>query len=158
MPNMGSIAAAIGSLKTAADLAKGFLDLKEIAAQQGKVIELQGVILAAQSSALAAQSDQFTLLDEINTLKAKMAELEEWNAEKKRYERKNVGFGSYAYVLKPQERGTEPPHWACTNCFEHNHVATMQLTFVLKRGQVWTCPSCKSTIDPGRHVIAWPDD
>jgi hypothetical protein len=158
MVGMGSIASAIGSLKTAADLAKGFLDLKEAAAVQGRVIELQGVILAAQSSALAAQSDQFALLEEIRSLKAKMADLEAWDTEKKRYERKNVGYGSFVYVLKPEERGTEPPHWACANCYEHGHIATVQLTFVPKRGQVWTCPSCKNTIDPGTHVISWPKD
>jgi hypothetical protein len=43
MPDMGSIAAAIGGLKTAADITKGFLDLKEAAAVQGRVIELQRI-------------------------------------------------------------------------------------------------------------------
>ena len=81
---MGSIAAAIGGLKTAAEIAKGFLDLKEVAAVQGKVIELQGVILAAQSSALAAQSDQMTLLEDIRALKEKMAKLEAWEAGRRR--------------------------------------------------------------------------
>jgi hypothetical protein len=158
MVDVGTIASAVGSLNAAAQIAKGMLSLHDLQAVQGKVIELQGVILSAQSSALSAQSEQFSLLEEIRRLEAKMADLETWNTEKKRYERKNVGFGSYAYVLKPQERGTEPPHWTCTNCFEHNHIATLQLTFVPKRGQVWTCPSCKSTVDPGRHVITWPED
>jgi hypothetical protein len=54
MVDGASIAAAIGSLKTAADIAKGFLSLKETAAVQGKVIELQGHILAAQSTHLLA--------------------------------------------------------------------------------------------------------
>jgi hypothetical protein len=36
MPDIGSITAAISGLKTAAEIAKGFLDLKEIAAVQGK--------------------------------------------------------------------------------------------------------------------------
>jgi hypothetical protein len=108
MVDGASIAAAIGSLKTAADIAKGFLSLRETAAVQGKVIELQGHILAAQSSALAGQSDQLSLLEEIRSLKAKMAELEAWGAEKKRYELKNVGYSALVYVLKPEERGSTP--------------------------------------------------
>ncbi len=64
MTYMGSIQAAIGSLKAAGDIAKGFMQLKTTAEIQSKVIELQSVNLAAQSSALAAQSDQFSLLEE----------------------------------------------------------------------------------------------
>lgn len=117
MPDMGSISAAIGGLKTAADIAKGFLDLKEAASVQGKVIELQGVILAAQSSALAAQSDQFSLLEEIRGLKQKMADLEAWNAEKQRYELKALATGIVAYSLKPSMSNGEPAHYLCANCF-----------------------------------------
>src|SRR2546430_14048114 len=142
MVDGASIAAAIGSLKTAADIAKGFLSLKETAAVQGKVIELQGHILAAQSSALAGQSDQLSLLEEIRSLKAKMAELEAWGAEKKRYELKNVGYSALVYVLKEEERGSTPPHWVCANCYEGGHAAILQYVMVPKLGNVWTCPSC----------------
>jgi hypothetical protein len=157
MVDGASIAAAIGSLKTAADIAKGFLSLKETAAVQGKVIELQGHILAAQSSALAGQSDQLSLLEEIRSLKAKMAELEAWGAEKKRYDLKNVGYSALVYVLKPEERGSTPPHWMCTNCYEGGHAAILQYVMVPKRGNVWTCPSCKNTIEPGTSSVKWPD-
>jgi rubrerythrin len=151
-----SIAATIGSLKTAADIAKGFLSLKETAAVQGKVIELQGHILAAQSSALAGQSDQLSLLEEIRALKAKMAELEAWNTEKKRYELKNVGYSALVYTLKEEERGSTPPHWICANCYEGGHAAIIQYVMVPKQGNVWTCPSCKNTIEPGTSSLKWP--
>jgi rubrerythrin len=156
MIDAGSIAATIGSLKAAADIAKGFLDLKEAAGVQGRVIELQSAILAAQSSALAGQSDQLSLLEEIRSLKAKMAELEAWNAEKKRYDLKNVGYSAFAYVLKEEERGSTPPHWVCTNCYEGGHAVILQYVMVPKRGNVWTCPSCKNTIEPGTSSVDWP--
>jgi hypothetical protein len=144
MIDASSIAAAVGSLKAAADIAKGFLDLKEAAGVQGRVIELQSAILAAQSSALAGQSDQLSLLEEIRSLKAKMAELEAWNAEKKRYDLKNLGYSALAYVLKEEERGSTPPHWVCTNCYERGHAVILQYVMVPKLGNVWTCPSCSN--------------
>jgi rubrerythrin len=157
MVDGASIAAAVGSLKTAADIAKGFLSLKETAAIQGKVIELQGHILAAQSSALAGQSDQLSLLEEVRSLKAKMAELEAWDTEKKRYDLKNAGYSALVYVLKEEERGSTPPHWVCTNCYERGHAVILQYVMVMKRGNVWTCPSCKNTIEPGVSLVKWPD-
>jgi hypothetical protein len=148
MPDMGSIAAAIGGLKTAADIAKGFLDLKEASAVQGKVIELQGVILAAQSSALAAQSDQFSLLDEIRGLKQKMADLEAWKAEKERYQLNDVGHGSLAYVLKEDMLGGEHPHKICAACYQHGKKSILQpdqdgFDLLLK------CLECKAQIKIG---------
>lgn len=126
MPDMGSIAAAIGGLKTAAEITKSFLDLKEAAAVQGKVIELQGVILAAQSSALAAQSDQMTLLEDIRALKEKMAKLEAWEAEKQRYKLTQFTPGVFAYALKPEEANGEPPHQLCAACFDKGQKSVLQ--------------------------------
>ena len=50
--DIGSIQAAIGSIKTVGDIAKGMMDLKMASKIQSKVIELQREILSAQSSAL----------------------------------------------------------------------------------------------------------
>jgi len=47
MVDMGSIAAAVTSLKAATDIAKGFADIKTMADVQGKVVTLQSEILAA---------------------------------------------------------------------------------------------------------------
>ena len=54
MIDMGSIAAALGGLKTAGELAKAIIQIKSEVDRNAKVIELQSVILAAQSSAIAA--------------------------------------------------------------------------------------------------------
>jgi hypothetical protein len=145
MPDIISIAAAIGGLKTAADITKGFLDLKETAAVQGKVIELQGVILNAQSSALAAQSDQLGLLEEVRGLKAKMAELEAWDAQKKRYALTDYGGGTFAYALKPASANGEPLHRICPACYEKGRRSVLQ-----NHGrnayhqEMASCPACET--------------
>jgi hypothetical protein len=147
MVDAGSIAAAIGSLKAAAELTKGFLDLKEAAAVQGKVIELQGLILAAQTSALAAHSDQFALLEEIRSLKTKMAELEAWAAEKERYQLKDFGGGTFAYELKQGEANGEPPHRICAACYQKGHKSILQTRGRNAFKQDMTfCPSCNIEI------------
>lgn len=146
----GEIFAGLGALKTAFDLAKGLKDIDDATRRNAAVIELQEKILTAQSS-------QAELVDRIRALEEKVTGFETWNREKRRYERKNVGWGAFAYMLKKEERGGEPPHWICTQCYEHGHAVTLQLVFEVNRGQVWRCPSCKNTIDPGKHVIEWSD-
>jgi hypothetical protein len=46
-------------------------------------------------------------------LEAEMAGLKAWDAEKQNYELKSIGPGSVAYMMKPDKRGSEAPHWLC---------------------------------------------
>jgi hypothetical protein len=144
MVDIGTIASAVGSLNAAAQIAKGMLSLHDMQAVQGKVIELQGVILAAQSSALAAQSDQLSLLEEIRALKAKMAELEAWDAQKKRYQLKDFGAGTFAYELKRDEAQGEPPHRICAHCYESGHRSILQFSHHSEGQDYFDCPRCKT--------------
>ena len=123
------------------------MELKTAAEIQGKVIELQGVILAAQSSALAAQSDQFTLLEQIRELKAEMAKLEAWNAQKQRYGLKEIVPGSFAYVLKRSEAKGEPAHAVCAACYERGAKSILQdNNDPLIDKHLLECPSCRATV------------
>jgi hypothetical protein len=152
MVDVSSIAAAIGSLKTAAEIAKGFLDLKETAAVQGKVIELQGVILAAQSAALAGQSEQFSLLEKVRELETEMAKVKAWETQKQRYDLVSIGTraGLFAYALKPECRGAEPPHYICANCYEDGRKSILQFHQQYGKLDTFICSSCKTEISsPG---------
>lgn len=157
MPVLATFATVTGSLKAAADTVKTMINLRDTAAFLAKANELQGQISAALADAIAAYEAQTTQLQHIRELEEEVGKLKTWEAEKKRYELKNVGFGAYAYVLKPAERGIAPPHWACTNCYEHGHAAVIQYVHEPKRGSVWRCPSCKSTIEPGVSNAKWID-
>jgi Zn finger protein HypA/HybF involved in hydrogenase expression len=159
MPDMGSISAAISSLKTAADLAKGFFDLKEAAAVQGKVIELQRVILNAQSSALEGQSDQQKLHDRIRELETELAKLEGWEKEKGRYVLRKLPPGVYVYSLKKEAADREPPHHLCAKCFNNGKKAILQESGI----DYMKCHECGSEFYPhhtGRSVTvenSWDD-
>lgn len=142
-----AIGTAIASLKAAGDLAGGFLKLRDMAQVQGRVIELQSLILAAQQSALAAQGEQFALLEEKRALEKHVADLEAWEREKERYQLQEVGRGSFAYTLRPEARGSEPPHMLCPNCYQQGRKSLLQATDVLmQRQRVHRCPACAAEV------------
>src|SRR5258705_1817703 len=148
---VGEAIAGLSALKSAFDIAKGLKDIDDAVRRNGAVIELQEKILAAREA-------QTVLLDRVDELEKEVASFERWEREKQRYELKDLGWGAFAYMLKPPERGTEPPHWLCTNCYEHNHKALIQRISKKGEGLVWTCPACKNTIRPNIGAIACMDD
>lgn len=151
MIDMASISAAVTSLKTATDIAKGLMEIKTATEIQSKVIELQSVILAAQSSALAAQSEQFSLLEKIRQFEAKMAEIEAWKNEADRYQLTDYGGGTFAYSLKPgMERG-EPSHRICAACYQKGHKSILQNSGTYSGREKVHCPRCEQSFFLGHY-------
>jgi hypothetical protein len=158
MPDVGSIAAIFTSLKAAKDVAEAMVDLRDAAAFQSKLLEFQSNLIDANGAMFAAQDERTTLLQRVSLLEKEVANSKAWDARKQRYELKKLGYSAFAYMLKKDERGSEPPHCVCTNCFEDERISIIQYTIV-KRGEgfVWVCPACKSTIDPHSGSIDWID-
>jgi hypothetical protein len=141
----------ISALKAAFDMAKALKDIDNAATRNAAVIELQEKILTAQEH-------QSALIQHVRNLEKEVADFKAWDAEKARYERKNVGYGAFAYMLKPDARGTETPHWACTNCYENGKIKTLQYGNLKKgEGLTWFCPQCHNTIRPHVSEITWLD-
>ena len=146
MIDMQSIAAAVGSLKTAADITKTMIELKGAADVNAKAIELQSIILSAQSSALAANSEQFTLLQRVRQLEEELAKPKQWETEKQRYELVSLeGDGSvFAYRLKEDAAGTEPSHYICAHWNEERKKSLLQSTkYDSGRAVSLRCPRCE---------------
>jgi Zn finger protein HypA/HybF involved in hydrogenase expression len=146
MADITLIQGAITGLKTATDIAKGFLDLKSMAEVQGKVIELQAAILSAQSSALAAQSDQAAMADEIRSLKQEISRVKAWEETKQRYHLHEPTQGTFVYALKEEYKGADPMHWICTKCYDDGSRSILQLKTVGVEHNHYACPKCKSEI------------
>jgi hypothetical protein len=144
--DMGSIAAALGGLKSAGDIAKAFLELKSDAERQAKVIELQSVILAAQTSAIAAQSDQFSMLEQIRALKEEVAKAKAWEEESKRYELRKLPSGALIRSLKKEGAKGEPPHSICTTCHDQGKKTILQEQNGYDGGAMFICPVCKTNL------------
>lgn len=153
MPDISAIAAALSSLKAAKDIAEAMVTLRDTSAFQSKLIEFQGKLIDANNSAFAAQDERSALLEQIRDLEKEVAKLKAWETEKERYQLKDVFLGSFAYVLKPDAEGPEPPHWLCTNCYENGKRSILQRGASQGPEYFWACPYCKATIKV-RHNIS----
>ena len=136
-------AAAISSLKSASEIAKAMLGLRDAGLIQTKTIELQREILSAYSSALNAKEAQSALFERIRDLEAKIVEMETWEREKERYKLTDYGGGTFAYALKEEDEAGEPPHRICAVCFQKKHKSILQFKFMSSIGRDhYECPEC----------------
>jgi len=160
--DIGSIAGVASSLKSAGEIVKAMIGLRDAASFQTKLIELNGVILAAQGCALTAQQDQMAMLERVRELEKEVAGLKAWDAEKQKYELKSVYTGAFAYVLKEEAKGSAPPHWLCTNCYERGAKSILQAQGrdKDKSFEIYQCPGCRSqmrvfyNIKPGAEKVS----
>ena len=139
----------LNAFKTMFDMAKALKDIDDATRRNAAVIDLQGQILAAQMQ-------QAALIEQVGTLEAKVRSFETWDAEKERYELKNIGDGAMAYMLKPDARGTEPPHWLCPNCYGQRKQGFFQpLGEKPGRIRVFKCGGCSGTLETRTYQPEW---
>jgi len=137
----------IGIFKSLYDSAKALKDINDATVRNGAVIELQEKILSAQEA-------QSMLVDRIRELEEKARGYETWESEKQRYELKSIGPGTLAYMLKAAVRGSEPPHWVCTNCFGKGQISIIQWGMSKGLGMRNLCPACTTVINPDAEAFA----
>lgn len=113
--------AAFGAFKTALDMAKALKGINDATIRNGAVIELQEQILAAQEA-------QTSAVQRIRELEARVASFETWEAEKERYQLSKLrgGLDVFAYSIKPEMQGTEPPHSICPDCYQQRTKSILQ--------------------------------
>ena len=148
---VGEVFAGLGALKTAFDIAKGLKDIDDATRRNAAVIELQEKILAAREA-------QSTLLDRVSELEEKVASFETWDAEKQRYELKQLARGgaALAYALKPEAQPSEPFHCICASCYQRRIKSILQfersLAMYGSEEQILKCPVCEAET----HTERWP--
>lgn len=150
---VGELVTGIGLFKSMLDTAKGLKDMNDAAVRNAAVIELQEKILDAQEH-------QAALIEHVGDLEKEVAHLEAWDAEKEEYELTEVSSGAFAYMLKPETRGSEPPHWLCTTCYQNHKKSIMQGKGRTQKNdeKIFYCPSCKAEfrthwrISPGKEA------
>ncbi|HMG78023.1 MAG TPA: hypothetical protein VK591_05025 [Xanthobacteraceae bacterium] len=139
---VGEVFAGLSAFKTMFDIAKSLKDMDDTVKRNAAVADLGEQIIAAQTR-------YATAVEQIRELEEKLRGLETWKREKERYELKALRVDVFAFMLKPNERGSEPPHWLCANCYEDGKKSIFQWTpetAVARR--VYRCPGCDTTISP----------
>ena len=146
---IASISALMTSIKTAKDLAQSMATVRDIAMFQENLVNLRGEIINAQDAALSAQEEQGKLLENIKELKADIAALKAWDAEKQRYELRDLreAKGIFVYALKPDAANGEPEHMICATCFQNGKKSILQAeTRIPGRASVLVCHGCGSAL------------
>ncbi len=160
MVDMSLIAGAVSSLKTASEIVKGLVDVRDQAVFTSKAIELQRIIVDALASAATAQSEQISLVEQIRGLQSEISNFNNWESTATRYHLKDMGGSTFAYELKDGNAEVEPIHLACPRCFEKKTRSVLQ--FVERnyyQRDKYKCPECQSdfefgvTVTPSRQPI-----
>ena len=104
----------LSAFKTMFDLAKAIKDMDDTIKRNAAVADLWEQIFTAQARYTAA-------VDRVTELEEKLASFETWDAEKQRYELKQlVPTGpTFAYALKPDAQSGEPFHCICATCYQN---------------------------------------
>lgn len=153
---VGEFFGGVSAFKTMMDIAKTMKEMDTANTRNAAVISLQETILDAQS----AYSD---LTDRVRELEEQVRRFETWEAEKKRYELKQLYPGFLAYAVKETERGGEPLHAICANCYENGLKSILQSNGKLILNEhAFVCLSCKSVFPSRRRdmvkMITDPSD
>lgn len=146
---VAEVYAGLSAFKAMFDMAKGLKDINDAAIRNGAVIELQEQILTAQQQ-------QAALIERIGDLEKEIATYDKWDSEKEKYELKPVSIsGMLAYMLKKETRGSEPPHWLCTNCYENRKRSILQFYGTRGRENHYKCHCCGAECQTHGESPTW---
>lgn len=143
-----AIGGALSSFKTLTDIAQSFLQVRDTALIQGKVVELQAAIIGAQNETMAIQAAHAPLVARVKELEQEIVRLKDWEAEKQRYRLTEIDGLAFVYSHKPGMEAGEPAHWLCQKCFREGHPSTLQFFRSIElSGRMgllseWRCNSC----------------
>lgn len=105
----------------------------------------------AYSHALTSQQEQLDLIKRVQELEGTIAEYDNWETEKDRYELHEIMRGSFAYRLS--EESTEPEHFICPNCYEDRQKSILQIDAVFVHAtRKLSCSRC------GMHIYCHNQD
>jgi hypothetical protein len=120
------ISAAIQSLKTVGELAKGANSLANSNALVLAVSDANSKLMEATAVALASQERHSELLTRIAQLERELASLRSRQAQAERYLLHKFPAGSLAYRLKEELEAQEPAHYLCAKCVDNGGHTKLQ--------------------------------
>lgn len=144
MSVLATFSAVTGTLKAAGETVKTMIDLHDAAIFRAKAIELQQQISSALADSISAYESQAAALQRVQELEKEVTNLKAWDADKQRYELKELGTqGIFAYTLKAEAQGTEPIHSICPDCYQQGIKSIVQqVTRFPGRTDVRICQRC----------------
>ena len=149
MTDPATIYGLVNSVKTIADMVKGINSLHTMTEVKSATSGLLDTLLSVQQDLMVMQVKHSALIDSERDLKQKILQIENWEAEKQRYQLENRGDTAFLYVIKPDMQGSEPRHGICATCYQNRVKSILQLGRGV-RGIEMMCPVCKTSINATR--------
>ena len=88
-----------------------------------------------------------TLEQAMQRLEEDIRKFETWEREKERYQLVEVVTGGFAYALKPEAQGSDPPHHICAYCYEHRRRSILTSVYIsIGRAEMLRCQPCGAEI------------
>ena len=130
----------ISGFKATMDMVKALKDIDDRTRRNEIAIELQEKILGAQAA-------QATLIEHVSELEKEVTAMKAWDADKQRYELKDLWRGFFAFIPKQGMENGEPPHAICANCYQKGFKSYLQSSgHPVVHDRSWDCPACKTKI------------
>ena len=124
--DMGSISAAVTSLRAASEIVKTIASLHTAGEIQAKAVELNQKILDAQHQVFEANAAQSALLEQVRQLEAELTRAKDWEKQRERYKLVAPFPGCMVYALQKSHSDDEPPHYICPACFQQGRKSILQ--------------------------------
>lgn len=140
------VAAAFTSAKTAGDIAKSLITLRDEDMVRGRVMDLTGTLMELQQQMMQGQLEQMALIKKVAELEENLHKVSSKQNVLNRYELLGVGPAKVVYALKKEFQETEPAHLCCTNCYDKGHRSVLKA--VRQSGSTsmkFSCPDCTNT-------------
>ncbi len=153
--DLTSIQSALSGLAAAVDLIKHGFKTREAFLQGETATKLLSELLSVYGHAAAVQSQLTAATDQIRDLKQRIVDAEHWATERSRYELHEAAPGCFVYRVKELERGSEPAHLLCANCYQRGVKSILQHeTLSIGRAKVLFCTGCNAelVIEGVRHA------
>lgn len=123
---IAEISAALASAKASFEMTKALLQISTDVKVQQAVIELQQSILGLQSEVMAVHGKMEELSRVKDEVEKKLEDKVRWDEEEKRYTLTELAPGILVYALKEGQKGSEPAHYLCPNCFQKKEKSILQ--------------------------------
>jgi hypothetical protein len=140
------VAAAFTSAKTASDIAKSLITLRDEDLVRGRVMDLTGTLMDLQQQMMQGQQEQMALIKQVYELEEALRKVSAKQNILDRYELLGVGPAKVVYALKAEFQDTEPAHLCCTNCYDKGQRSVLKaMKQAGSTSMKFSCPDCANT-------------
>lgn len=115
---MIDVAASFALIKGAMDIVNSLRKNISDAKFQKELISVYDSLIDLKGELLSLQTQNAELSDVNRKLEQQLAEYDNWEKTKSRYELKEFSSGIFVYALKKEFHGEEPFHYLCPACME----------------------------------------